>query len=116
MNTVIGSFGSAEAQSRSRYIPNTIFIDLPSGYIARNSYCFHLGERKKRIVLLLLTRGFATYEMLVDYLWGEDPCGGPNCYLHNLLFVHRYHINRKLSRIGLEIKSRWGLGLEITEI
>lgn len=44
----------------------------------------------------------ASFEYLVDALWGSDPNGGP-AGARNTIDVHRVNINRKLRAVGWEI-------------
>jgi hypothetical protein len=65
-----------------------------------------LTAMQRRIVKLLKRRGSATGDELRDALWGDDPNGGPDS-LSNL-YVHIFHLNRRLKPHGLRVRgSRW---------
>ena len=60
---------------------------------------------------LLLRRGLVAYEAVHQFLYGLDPQGGPQL---KTLQVHIHNLRRRLPE-GIEIKTIWGQGFELTD-
>ena len=65
--------------ARSRIDPEAIFISPNSGRIARDGVEIACPSREGRILLFLLaSRGPVSAADIFNFLWGEDPDGGPD--------------------------------------
>jgi DNA-binding response OmpR family regulator len=71
---------------------------------------------KERALFDVLSRAggkVVRHSVILDYIWGHDPNGGP-CGARNVLTIHAAHANAKLEGFGYRIVNVHSVGFRLS--